>query len=125
MMNMLKTVPKKFSITPRTQNNKIKIGYRNIVFGNVSSPPNVLALERGRRPGNFDSFNNLTKLTQFFNCINFSGEYPVEPVDIHASTRHLHCLYEQLTLTDKVVHPYSLGPERVEDALEMAGIASG
>jgi trimethylamine---corrinoid protein Co-methyltransferase len=30
-----------------------------------------------------------------------------------------------LTLTDKVVHAYSLGPERVEDVLEMARIASG
>ena len=67
----------------------------------------------------------MTKLTQFFNCIHFSGGYPVEPVDIHPSIRHLHCLYEQLTLTDKVVHAYSLGPERVEDAIEMAKIASG
>ena len=44
---------------------------------------------------------------------------------MHPSTRHLYCLYEQLTLTDKVVHAYSLGPERVEDAMEMAKIASG
>ena len=125
VMNMLKTVPEKFSITPRNENNEIKIGDRHIVFGNVSSPPNVLDLDRGKRPGNFDSFKDLTKLTQFFNCIHFSGGYPVEPIDIHPSTRHLHCLYEQLTLTDKVVHAYSLGPERVEDAMEMAKIASG
>ena len=85
----------------------------------------MLDLDRGKRPGDFDSFKDLTKLTQFFNCIHFSGGYPVEPVDIHPSIRHLHCLYEQLTLTDKVVHAYSLGPERVEDAMEMAKIASG
>ena len=125
VMDMLKTVPQHFSITPRNHKNKIKIGDRYIVFGNVSSPPNVLDLDRGKRPGDFDSFKDLTKLTQFFNCIHFSGGYPVEPVDIHPSIRHLHCLYEQLTLTDKVVHAYSLGPERVEDAIEMAKIASG
>ena len=125
VMDMLKTVPQHFSITPRNHKNKIKIGDRYIVFGNVSSPPNVLDLDRGKRPGDFDSFKDLTKLTQFFNCIHFSGGYPVEPVDIHPSIRHLHCLYEQLTLTDKVVHAYSLGPERVEDAMEMAKIASG
>ena len=125
VMNMLETIPEKFSITPRNQNNEIKIGDRHLVFGNVSSPPNVLDLDRGKRPGNFDSFKDLTKLTQFFNCIHFSGGYPVEPIDIHPSTRHLYCLYEQLTLTDKVVHAYSLGPERVEDAMEMAKIASG
>ncbi len=44
---------------------------------------------------------------------------------MHASVRHLDCLYEKLTLTDKVVHAYSLGSERVEDVIEMARIASG
>ena len=83
VMDMLKTVPEKFSITPRNQNNEIKIGGYHIVFGNVSSPPNVLDLDRGKRPGNFDSFNDLAKVTQFFNCIHFSGGYPVEPIDIH------------------------------------------
>ena len=49
----------------------------------------------------------------------------MEPVDVHASVRHLDCLFEKLTLTDKVVHAYSLGSERVEDVIEMARIASG
>jgi len=39
--------------------------------------------------------------------------------------RHLDCLYEKLTLTDKVVHAYSLGRERVEDVMEMVKIAQG
>ena len=37
--------------------------------------------------------------------------YPVEPIDIHPSARHLDCLFDTLTLTDKVVHAYSLGKE--------------
>jgi trimethylamine--corrinoid protein Co-methyltransferase len=49
----------------------------------------------------------------------------VEPIDIHPSVRHLDCLYEKLTLTDKVVHAYSLGAERVEDVMEMTRIAGG
>ncbi len=72
-----------------------------------------------------ESFRDFMKLTQYFNCIHVAGGYPVEPVDVHAGVRHLDCLYEKLTLTDKVVHAYSLGPERVEDVLEMARIASG
>ena len=54
-----------------------------------------------------------------------AGGYPVEPVDIHASIRHLDCLYDKLTLTDKAVHAYSLGKERVEDVMEMVRIAAG
>jgi trimethylamine---corrinoid protein Co-methyltransferase len=94
-------------------------------FVNVSSPPNVMALDRGCHPGDFASFRDFMRLTQYFNCIHVAGGYPVEPVDIHAGIRHLDCLYEKLTLTDKVVHAYSLGPERVEDVMEMARIASG
>ena len=63
--------------------------------------------------GDFETFKDFIKLTQYFNCIHVAGGYPVEPVDIHASVRHLDCLYEKLTLTDKVVHAYSLGAERV------------
>ena len=76
-------------------------------------------------PGNRDQCANLIKLTQYFNCIHFAGGYPVEPVDIHASVRHLDVLYDKLTLTDKVMHAYSLGKERVEDVMEMVKIANG
>ena len=39
--------------------------------------------------------------------------------------RHLHCTYDKLCLTDKVLHGYSLGKERIEDVMEMVRIASG
>ena len=122
---MVAKAPTEFEIVPRNPEKSVKIGGRNMAFVNVSSPPNVMDLDRGRRVGDFESFKDLMKLTQYFNCIHLAGGYPVEPVDIHASIRHLDCLYEKLTLTDKVCHAYSLGSQRVEDALEMAKIASG
>ena len=96
-----------------------------MVFVNVSSPPNCSDLDRGRRTGTRDSYQDLVKLTQYFNCIHMAGGYPVEPIDIHASIRHLDCLYDKLVLTDKVVHAYALGKERIEDVMEMVRIAAG
>ena len=125
VMAHLAHAPAEFTITPRNPDHAITLGGKNMVFVNVSSPPNAMDLDRGRRVGDFETFRDFIKLTQYFNCIHVAGGYPVEPVDIHASVRHLHCLYEKLTLTDKVVHAYSLGTERVEDVLEMARIASG
>ncbi|MEL6582871.1 MAG: trimethylamine methyltransferase family protein [Pseudomonadota bacterium] len=125
VMEMVGKAPSQFTLIPRNPDKSVTIGGRHMAFVNVSSPPNVMDLDRGRRPGDFDSFKDLMKLTQYFNCIHVAGGYPVEPVDIHASIRHLECLFEKLTITDKVVHAYSLGPERVEDVLEMARIASG
>jgi trimethylamine--corrinoid protein Co-methyltransferase len=125
VMEMIALCPSEFTITPRNPEKAIKVGGKNMVFVNVSSPPNAMCLDKGRRVGNFEDFENFMKLTQYFNCIHVAGGYPVEPVDIHPSVRHLDCLYSKLTLTDKVAHAYSLGKERVEDVMEMVRIAGG
>ncbi|MGR3434059.1 MAG: trimethylamine methyltransferase family protein, partial [Shimia sp.] len=126
VMEMIARAPSEFTLTPRNPDRAITIGGKNIVFGNVSSPPNYWDLEQGRKtPGTREQCRNLLKLTQYFNCIGFAGGYPVEPVDIHASVRHLDVLFDKLTLTDKVMHAYSLGKERVEDVMEMVRIGGG
>lgn len=125
VMEMVGRAPATFDITPRNPDRRLPIGGKHILFGNVSSPPNYWDLERGKVSGFMDGFRDFIKLTQYFNCMHFAGGYPVEPIDIHPSVRHLDCLYEKLTLTDKVCHAYSLGKERVEDAMEMVRIAGG
>lgn len=125
VMEMVARAPETFTITPRNPDHELVMGGKHMLFVNVSSPPNAWDMERGKRSGDFETFREFMKLTQYFNCIHIAGGYPVEPVDIHASVRHLDCLYEKLTLTDKVVHAYSLGAERVEDVMEMVRIAGG
>ena len=126
VMEMVGKAPSTFTITPRNPDHTIEIGGKRLLFGNVSSPPNYWDMEIGKKvPGNREMCRNLLKLTQYFNCIHFAGGYPVEPVDIHASVRHLDVLNDKLTLTDKAMHAYSLGKERVEDVMEMVRIAGG
>ena len=126
VMEMVGKAPDQFTITPRNPDRTIPIGGNNLLFGNVSSPPNYWDMDLGKKvAGNREQCRNLLKLTQYFNCIHFAGGYPVEPVDIHASVRHLDVLYDKLTLTDKAMHAYSLGKERVEDVMEMVRIAGG
>jgi trimethylamine--corrinoid protein Co-methyltransferase len=125
VMEMVGRAPSTFTITPRNPDRELIMGGKHMLFVNVSSPPNAWDMERGKRTGDFATFKEFVKLTQYFNCIHIAGGYPVEPCDIHASVRHLDCLYEKLTLTDKVVHAYSLGAERVEDVMEMVKIAGG
>lgn len=125
VMEMVARAPRRFTVTPRNPARALPFGGREIYFGNVSSPPNYWDLARGKVPGFMEGFRDFIKLTQYFNCIHFAGGYPVEPVDVHPSVRHLDCLFEKLTLTDKVCHAYALGKERVEDAMEMVRIAGG
>ncbi|MGJ5620205.1 trimethylamine methyltransferase family protein [Sulfitobacter sp. MF3-043] len=126
VMEWIAKAPSEFTLTPRNKERKITIGGKNLVFGNVSSPPNYFDMAIGKKvPGTREMCKDLLRLTQYFNCIHFAGGYPVEPVDVHASVRHLDVLFDKLTLTDKVMHAYSLGKERVEDVMEMVRIANG
>lgn len=125
VMEMVAKAPESFTITPRNPDRQVTIGGRHMVFVNVSSPPNYWDITTGKVPGTRARCRDLLKLTQAFNCIHIAGGYPVEPVDVHPSVRHLDVLYDKLTLTDKVPHAYSLGAERVEDVMEMVRIAGG
>ena len=125
VMQQVAKAPSHITITPRNPDRTITFGGRHFNFGQVASPPNVMDIDHGRRPGTHTDFQNFIKLAQSYNCIHFSCGYPVEPLDMHPSVRHLDCLYDKLVLTDKVVHAYSLGTERIEDAMEMVRIAAG
>jgi len=125
VMEKIALAPDSFSITPRNSEREVIIGGKNVAFTAIASPPNCSDMDRGRRPGDQESHRELVKLAQYFNCIHMFGGYPVEPVDTHSSVRHLECLRDQLTLSDKVIHAYSLGSERVDDAMEMVRIAAG
>ena len=122
---VIATAPAEFKIHCRNPAHTINMGGEWMAFSAISSPPNASDLDHGRRPGNQKDFRNLLKLSQYFNCIHMVGGYPVEPIDIHASVRHLVCLRDMVTLMDKPIHAYSLGPDRIRDGLEIARLARG
>src|SRR5271154_3984687 len=117
--------PKEFTLHARNPGRNLTIGGRHVAFGSVASAPNSFDREGGRRPGNQRDYRNFLRLSQSFDSIHVLGGYPVEPIDIHASVRHLDALFDILTLSDKPFHAYSLGRERICDAIEMAKIARG
>ncbi len=125
IVEAIKTCPSEFTLHARNPAHHIKFGKDWVAFPQVASTPNCQDMDRGRRPGNYQDFRDLVKLAQVFNIIHLTGGYPVEPVDIHASIRHLDCLSDMVKLTDKAFHCYSLGRERNLDAIEIARIGRG
>jgi len=117
--------PKSFTLHARNPEKSVVIGGRRVAFCSVASTPNSFDRAGGRRPGNRRDFQNFLRLGQGFDSIHVWGGYPVEPIDIHASIRHLDALFDMLTLSDKPIHAYSLGRERIRDGMEMARIARG
>jgi trimethylamine---corrinoid protein Co-methyltransferase len=117
--------PQRFTFHARNPENNLLIGGDAVAFGSVASAPNSFDRKGGRRPGNRADYDNFLKLTQSFPSVHFTSGYPVEPVDVHASVRHLEALMDVVTLTDKPFHAYSLGRERITDGIEIARIARG
>jgi len=125
VLQAIKTCPSEFTLHARNPERNVRIGGKHLVFAQVASPPNCSDLQGGRRAGNQRDFRNLVRLAQRFDIVHAVGGYPVEPVDLHASIRHLDCLSDIAKLTDKPFHAYSLGQARNRDGLEIVRIARG
>ncbi|TYC52100.1 trimethylamine methyltransferase family protein [Rhodobacterales bacterium] len=123
--NLVSKAPSEFTLRARNRAHDLQIGGNAIAFSCVASAPNAVDDDRGRRPGNRQDYRDFLKLAQFFNIIHCIMGYPVEPVDIHPSVRHLDCIADMLRLTDKAYHIYSLGRERNLDGLELTRIGYG
>ena len=122
---VIRTVPAEFTLHARNPERHLRIGGSWTAFGTVGSPPNVADLDRGRRIGNREDYQNLLRLGQSLNSVHFLAGYPVEPVDVHHGVRYLHATHDALTFMDKAIHCYSLGRQRNLDVLEMIRIARG
>ena len=121
----IRTAPASFRLHSWNPDRTITVGGDQIAFGSVGSPPNYVDLDGVRRPGTRATFQELLRLCQIFNIVHFVGGYPVEPIDLHHSVRHLDAAFDVLTLTDKVLHTYSLGRQRNRDVVELVRIARG
>ncbi|MEW9805185.1 trimethylamine methyltransferase family protein [Mesorhizobium sp. ZMM04-5] len=125
ILDMVAHAPSSFTIHARNPAHDVHFGGDTVVIASVASAPNCSDLDQGRRPGNQVDYRNFLKLAQMHNVIHCTGGYPVEPIDIHPSIRHLECIRDLASLTDKVFHIYSLGRERNVDGIEIARIARG
>jgi trimethylamine--corrinoid protein Co-methyltransferase len=125
ILELISHAPAEFTLHARNPAHNVRFGGNNLVISQMASAPNCSDLDRGRRPGNQADYRNFLKLAQMHNILNTTGGYPVEPVDIHPSIRHLECIRDLATLTDKVFHIYSLGKERNVDGIEITRIARG
>src|SRR5260221_7877186 len=123
--SQLGKAPPQFTLHGRNPARNVEIGGNYLAFCSVASAPNSADRDGGRRNGNHADYQNFIRLGQMLDAVHVWGGYPVEPIDIHASVRHLDAIYDLLTFSDKPIHCYSLGRLRNLDAIEMTRIARG
>ncbi len=125
VLELVAKTPSEVTLHARNPEHSLTFGGNHINFGSVASAPNCSDMDNGRRPGRYEDYCNLLRLCQGLNIVHFISGYPVEPADLPPLSRHLDAHYAAITLTDRIWHPYSLGRERIADAIEMICITRG
>lgn len=102
----------------------ITYGHGHLNFLPVGGPPFVSDLDRGRRPGTLEDYENLMRLVQGIDVLAANTPF-VEAQDVAVDIRHLVTMRSQLTLTDKPAFLFTRGRQRVLDMFEMLRIRHG
>ena len=90
ILERIATAPAEFTLHSWNPEKNLHIGGNWMANGTVGSAPHIVGLDGVRRTGDRVGFDDLLKLAHMLNSIHFVGGYPVEPIDIHASVRHIH-----------------------------------
>ena len=120
-----KSAPHSFTQHARNPDRSVTVGENNVVFAPAYGMPFVRDLDRGRRYGSLEDFENLIKLAYSIPWLHHSGGTVCEPVDIPVNKRHLDMVYAHLRWTDKPFMGSVTAPERAEDSIDMARIVFG
>nr|WP_058238188.1 trimethylamine methyltransferase family protein [Shimia marina] len=122
---VLKTAPARFSQHARNPANTVEIGGDAMVFAPSYGSPFVMDLDKGRRYGTLEDFENFVKLAQSSPWLHHSGGTICEPTDIPVNKRHLDMIYAHMRYSDRAFLGSITAPERAADSIEMCRILFG
>lgn len=125
LREILKTAPAEFTQHARNPASSVRIGGNNVVFAPSYGSPFVMDLDRGRRYGTIEDFQNFVKLSQSSPWLHHSGGTLCEPTDIAVNKRHLDMVYAHIRYSDRGFLGSITAPERAADSVEMARILFG
>ncbi|MEH6497484.1 MAG: trimethylamine methyltransferase family protein [Pseudomonas marincola] len=122
---LLKTAPAEFTQHARNPERSVQIGGNNTVLAPVYGPPFVTCLDKGRRYGTIEDFQNFVKLAYMAPSMHHSGGTVCEPVDLPVNKRHFDMVYSHIKYSDKPFMGSVTAPERAQDSVDMASIVFG
>jgi trimethylamine--corrinoid protein Co-methyltransferase len=122
---LCETAPSSFVQHARNPNRSVTIGGDWTVLAPIYGCPFVHDLERGKRYGTIDDFQNLVKLTYLSPSLHHSGGTVCEPTDVNVNKRHLDMIYAHLRFSDKPFMGSVTRDSRAQDSVEMCRIVFG
>ncbi len=121
----LESCPSQFTITARNPQHNLSIGADNLVLAPGYGAAFIISKSGQQSRAVMDDYKKFCKLVQTSGYVDMNGFLMVTPWDVPAETGHLHMLYSNLTLCDKVFMGCSISRQGAVDSLEMAEIVWG
>ena len=119
------TTPSQYVQHARNPERNVLIGGDAMVFAPNYGSPFVHDLDKGRRYGTLEDFQNFVKLAYLSPYIHHSGGTVCEPVDLPVNKRHLEMVYAHLKYSDKPFMGSVTKPERAEDSVRICELLFG
>ncbi|MFC0482153.1 trimethylamine methyltransferase family protein [Gellertiella hungarica] len=125
LREIVSSAPRQFTQYARNPANNVEIGGKSVVFAPSYGSPFVMDLDKGRRYGTLEDFQNLIKLAQSSPWLHHSGGTICEPVDVPVNKRHLDMVYSHIKYSDRPFMGSVTAEDRAEESIEMARILFG
>jgi trimethylamine--corrinoid protein Co-methyltransferase len=119
------TAPAQYVQHARNPDRNVLIGGNAMVFAPNYGSPFVHDLDKGRRYGTLEDFENFVKLSYMSPYIHHSGGTVCEPVDLPVNKRHFEMVYAHLKYSDKPFMGSVTKPERAEDSVRICELLFG
>ncbi|HZZ60248.1 MAG TPA: trimethylamine methyltransferase family protein [Roseiarcus sp.] len=119
------TAPSSYVQHARNPERNVLIGGDAMVFAPNYGSPFVRDLDKGRRYGTIEDFQNFVKLSYMCPFIHHSGGTLCEPVDLPVNKRHLEMVYAHLKYSNKPFMGSVTKPERAADSVKICELLFG
>jgi trimethylamine--corrinoid protein Co-methyltransferase len=119
------TAPSQYVQHARNPERNVVIGGNAMVFAPNYGSPFVHDLDKGRRYGTLEDFQNFVKLAYSSPNIHHSGGTLCEPVDLPINKRHFEMVYSHVKYSDKPFMGSVTKPERAQDSVTICELLFG
>jgi trimethylamine--corrinoid protein Co-methyltransferase len=121
----IKKAPSEFTLYARNPKKNVVIGGDHIAFIPCYGAPFVNDMDKGRRKGTLEDFNNFAKLAYQSPYMDITGGMMTEPNDIPIATRNAERIYSSMVLSDKPFMGAGTGATDAKQTIEMASRVFG
>jgi trimethylamine--corrinoid protein Co-methyltransferase len=120
-----RSAPGEFIQHARNPARSVRIGGNHSVLAPAYGSPFVTDLDRGRRYGTLEDFQNFVKLAYLAPWLHHSGGTVCEPVDVPVNKRHFDMVYAHMRYSDKAFMGSVTNAQRASDSIEMCRLLFG